>query len=165
VSQVEQYQCLVAKIGMGRMAVVSVVMREMRVEREEKAANLLRHIQFHHRKRRFTILYRERAARRKRERAVVDMLGRRDELGNLGVALRERMKVETVTQLAELKETLEELRDLELSFMCDVESIGWGCQGQDVGEACRRLMEVEEDACWAALVGDFLFCWFWLLGP
>ena len=37
-SQVEQYQCLVAKIGMGRRAVVSVVMREMRVEREENNA-------------------------------------------------------------------------------------------------------------------------------
>ena len=142
-SQVEQYQCLVAKIGMGRRAVVSVVMREMRVEREEKAANLLRYIQFHHRKRRLTILYRERAqraARRERERAVVDLLGRREKLGNLGVALRERMEVETVTQLEELRVTLKELRNPDMSFMCNVESVGWGCQGQDVGEACRRLL-------------------------
>ena len=121
---------------------MSVVMREMRVEKEQKAAELLRHIQYHHHHRRLTPLYRERQERAEgRERAVVDMLGRREELSNLGLELREKMRVETVTQLEELKVTLEELRDPDLTFMCDVESVGWGCQGQVVGEACRRLMK------------------------
>ena len=44
-------------------------------------------------------------------------------------------------QLEELRVTLEELRDPDLSFMGDVELVGWGCQGQVVGEACRRLMK------------------------
>ena len=132
------------KIGRGESSGVSGEEGDEGGEGEgAEAAKLLCHIQYHHRKRRFTILYRERAeraARRERERAVVDMLGHREELSNLGVALREKMMVETVTQLEELKVTLEELRDPDLTFMCDVESIGWGCQGQDVGEACRRLM-------------------------
>ena len=49
--------------------------------------------------------------------------------------------METVSRLEELRVPLEELRDPNLSFMGDVELVGWGCQGQVVGEACRRLMK------------------------